>query len=97
PKQWTKNLLFVYPTLIADGQLFQAEPLLRVSMACALLCVLAGSVYILNDLVDLKSDRMHPRKRFRPLASGELPVRIGQGAAVLLPLLALVLSLFISW
>lgn len=97
PKQWTKNLLFVYPALIADGQLFQIVPLFRVTMACALLCVLAGSVYILNDLVDLKSDRMHPRKRFRPLASGQLPIRLAQAAAVFLPLFALGVSLFLSW
>jgi 4-hydroxybenzoate polyprenyltransferase len=97
PKQWTKNLLFVYPALIADGQLFLAGPLFRVTMACALLCVLAGSVYILNDLVDLKSDRMHPRKRFRPLASGQLPIPMAQAAAVFLPLFALGVSLFVGW
>jgi 4-hydroxybenzoate polyprenyltransferase len=97
PKQWTKNLLFVYPALIADGQLFQMGPLFRVTMACALLCVLAGSVYILNDLVDLQSDRMHPRKRFRPLASGQLPIPLAQAAAVFLPLLALGVSLFFGW
>lgn len=97
PKQWTKNLLFVYPALIADGQLFQIEPLYRVTMACALLCVLAGSVYILNDLVDLKSDRMHPRKRFRPLASGQLPIPLAKAAAVFLPLFALGVSLLLGW
>src|SRR5690606_31595108 len=97
PKQWTKNLLFVYPALIADGQLFQPVPLFRVTMACALLCILAGSVYILNDLVDLQSDRMHPRKRFRPLASGQLPVGLAQAAAVFLPLSALGLSLLLGW
>lgn len=97
PKQWTKNLLFVYPALIADSQLFQPVPFFRVTMACALLCVLAGSVYILNDLVDLQSDRMHPRKRFRPLASGQLPIQMAQIAAVFLPLFALGVSLFFGW
>jgi 4-hydroxybenzoate polyprenyltransferase len=97
PRQWTKNLLFVYPALIADGQLFQIGPLFRVSMACALLCVLAGSVYILNDLVDLSSDRLHPRKRFRPLASGQLPLGLAKAAAVGLPILSLVVSLALGW
>lgn len=97
PKQWTKNVLFVFPAIVADGQVFQFGPLFRVTMACALLCLLAGSVYILNDLVDLQSDRMHPRKRFRPLPAGQLPVPLAQVAAVLIPAFVLVASLILSW
>ncbi|MBK8135501.1 MAG: decaprenyl-phosphate phosphoribosyltransferase [Chloroflexi bacterium] len=97
PKQWTKNVLFVFPAIVADGQVFQFGPLFRVTMACALLCLLAGSVYILNDLVDLQSDRMHPRKRFRPLPAGQLPVALAQVAAVLIPAFVLVASLILSW
>ncbi len=97
PKQWTKNVLFVFPAIVADGQVFQYGPLFRVTMACALLCLLAGSVYILNDLVDLQSDRMHPRKRFRPLPAGQLPVALAQVAAVLIPAFVLVASLILSW
>lgn len=97
PKQWTKNVLFVYPALVADGQFFEFVPFFRVTMACALLCLIAGAVYILNDLVDLQSDRLHPRKRFRPLPSGELPVPVAQAAAIIIPAFSLLASLLLSW
>lgn len=97
PKQWTKNVLFVFPAIVADGQIFQFTPLFRVTVACALLCLLAGSVYILNDLVDLQSDRLHPRKRNRPLPSGQLPMPLAQVAAAVIPALVLAASLFLTW
>jgi 4-hydroxybenzoate polyprenyltransferase len=97
PKQWTKNLLFVYPALIFDGQLFQLEPFLRVFATFWLLCLISGSVYIINDLVDIESDRQHPRKKNRPLPSGELSIRIAQIAAVVVPLVALLLATLLTW
>jgi 4-hydroxybenzoate polyprenyltransferase len=97
PKQWTKNVLFVYPALIADGQLFSALPFLRVTAACALLCLIAGAVYILNDLVDIESDRQHPRKRFRPLPSGQLPMALARAAALAFPVVGLIVAYLIDW
>lgn len=96
PKQWTKNLLFVFPAIIFDGQLFDLSPFLRVSAAFVLLCLMSGTVYILNDLIDIESDRMHPRKRSRPLPSGQLPVSAARGAIILLPVIALLLAVFLS-
>lgn len=97
PKQWTKNVLFVFPALIFDGKLFELNSFLAVAYACALLCLIAGSVYILNDLVDIESDRQHPRKRLRPLPSGQLPVSWARVAVVILPLTVLVLALLFNW
>lgn len=97
PKQWTKNVLFVFPALIFDGKLFDAASFFAVSYACALLCLIAGSVYILNDLVDLESDKQHPRKRLRPLPSGELPVSVAKIAVVLLPVSVLALAYGFNW
>jgi 4-hydroxybenzoate polyprenyltransferase len=96
PKQWTKNLLFVFPAIVFDGQLFDLEPLLRVIVAFLLLNVISGSVYIINDLVDIESDRQHPKKKFRPLPSGQLPVAVAQVAAVILPLSALTFAVVFS-
>jgi 4-hydroxybenzoate polyprenyltransferase len=96
PKQWTKNLLFVFPALIFDGKLFELQPFLRVFAAFALLCLISGSVYIINDLVDIESDRQHPRKRFRPLPSGQLPVPIARAAAVLFPIVGIGLALLVT-
>jgi len=96
PKQWTKNLLFVFPALVFDGQLFILEPFLRVSAAFILFCMVSGTVYIINDLVDVNSDREHPTKRNRPIPSGRLPVPVAMVAAVLIPLVSLSLALWLS-
>lgn len=74
--QWMKNLLLFAPMLAAhefyDARLWWS---LLVAFVCFSLC--ASSVYILNDLLDLESDRAHPRKRTRPFAAGAVPLWIG--------------------
>lgn len=94
PKQWTKNVLFVYPAIIFDGQLFQPEPFLEVTVAAILLILVSGSVYVMNDLVDIERDRAHPKKKDRPLPSGELPVPIAIASAILIPAVAIIIALF---
>jgi 4-hydroxybenzoate polyprenyltransferase len=96
PKQWTKNLLFVFPAIVFDGQLFLMEPFLRVAVSFALLCLISGTVYIINDLVDIESDRQHPRKKKRPLPSGQLPLSLAYAGAVIIPLLTLTFAFFFS-
>lgn len=96
PRQWTKNLLFVFPGIVFDGQLFEPEPFLRVFGAFFLLNMISGTVYIINDLVDIESDRQHPRKRFRPLPSGELPIRLAQVAAFLIPITSILVAMAYS-
>lgn len=97
PKQWTKNVLFIFPALIFDGKLFDVPSFLSVAYACLLLCLIAGSVYILNDLVDIESDKQHPRKRLRPLPSGQLPLPLARIAVVIIPITVLVLSYLFNW
>lgn len=94
PYQWLKNLLVFVP-LIAAHQ-FTNLPLIGLCLlAFALFSLAASGGYMLNDLLDLESDRYHPRKRLRPLASGELPIRVGILAMPLLLLLALGVSGFL--
>ncbi len=88
PKQWTKNVI-IYAGLVFDGQLFVADSFVRVTVAFLLLCLTASTIYIINDLVDIERDRQHPKKQYRPLPSGELPVPLARSAAVLIPLLVL--------
>lgn len=95
PRQWTKNAI-VYAGLVFDAQLFQPEPLLRVTLTFILLCLASSSIYVINDIVDVESDRQHPRKRFRPIASGQLPMPVAKVAAVLLPVVTLILSWLLS-
>lgn len=78
PKQWLKNLA-VYAALIFSGFLFYTENkqipyFLTVSFAFFIFCILTSSIYLINDLVDIESDRKHPFKKNRPIASGKLPI-----------------------
>jgi 4-hydroxybenzoate polyprenyltransferase len=95
PRQWTKNV-FVYAGLVFDGQLTNIEPFLRVTAVFVLLCLSASTVYIINDLVDIERDRQHPTKKNRPLASGKLPKPVAIAAAVIIPVVTLLLSIPLS-
>lgn len=89
PRQWTKNVL-IYAGIVFDGQLFIPESFLRITLSFFLLCIISGSVYIINDLADIESDRQHPKKRFRPIASGQVPLPLAYAAAIGVPILALI-------
>ncbi|ANI99683.1 hypothetical protein A8O14_06085 [Polynucleobacter wuianus] len=89
--QWLKNLLIFVP-LLAAHQANNSASWIVLFLAFFSFCLCASSVYIINDLLDLQSDRNHPRKKFRPFASGEIPIWVG---CLLAPALILV-SLFIS-
>ena len=96
PRQWTKNAL-IFAALVFDQQLLRSGPLLRTLAAFGLMCLLASSVYLINDLADVEKDRLHPVKRGRPIASGALPRGVAVGAAVILPLAALPLAFALDW
>ena len=96
PKQWTKNLLFVFPGIVFDGQFFEPNAFIRVFLSFLLLNLISGTVYIINDLVDIESDRQHPKKRFRPLPAGELPKQFAMIMAVIIPVITIASSLFLS-
>jgi 4-hydroxybenzoate polyprenyltransferase len=74
--QWLKNALIFVP-IAAAHHLGDVKGDLRVVAAFFAFSFLASSVYLMNDLTDLRSDRLHPRKRTRPFASGELPLHHG--------------------
>lgn len=93
--QWVKNLLIFLPALMAHSIL--VKPVLLASLLAFLsfgLC--ASSVYVINDLLDLASDRRHPRKRKRPFASGALSARSGLVAAGLLLSGAIALAVLVN-
>ncbi|HNY84492.1 MAG TPA: decaprenyl-phosphate phosphoribosyltransferase [Anaerolineaceae bacterium] len=87
PKQWIKNLV-IFAGLIFDGQLLVRKPLLTVFAAFLLFCLVSGITYTINDLMDLRSDRAHPIKKLRPIASGRLPINVAVITAILLSLIA---------
>lgn len=97
PKQWTKNILFVFPAIVFDEKLFDPASLTRVIIATVLLILMSGTVYIINDLVDIEKDRQHPKKRYRPLPSGELSANIARIVAFILPVVTLVIAYLVEW
>jgi 4-hydroxybenzoate polyprenyltransferase len=96
PKQWTKNGV-IFAALVFDVILFQIEPLLKTIAGFFLLCAISGTVYLINDLVDIEKDRQHPTKRNRPITSGRLPYRVAVAAAVIIPAICLPLSLWLDF
>lgn len=92
PRQSLKNLSLL-TGLIFSGWLFVPEKLLTSLAAIVIFSLLTGSIYIFNDLVDLASDRQHPFKKKRPLASGKLSLPL----AVYFSLSGLIVSLALGW
>jgi 4-hydroxybenzoate polyprenyltransferase len=97
PRQWPKNAA-VFAAVVFDRQLSLSNfiPLGRSFAAFVLFCLLSSSIYIINDVLDVESDRHHPTKRNRPIASGKLPVRIALITALGLILITLPLSFLLS-
>jgi 4-hydroxybenzoate polyprenyltransferase len=98
PRQWTKNLMIYIPfafTLREYWRPFSPEMwtmLGRATTGFILFCLISGVIYLINDLVDIEKDRLHPQKRFRPLASGALPKSAARAGIVGLLVVALPLS-----
>lgn len=78
PKQWTKNLL-LFVGVIFSQHLSDMALLQRAMAGFVAFSLLSGSVYVLNDLMDVEADRQHPKKCKRPIASGRLPVPLAWG------------------
>jgi 4-hydroxybenzoate polyprenyltransferase len=83
PGQWSKNL-FVFAGLLFGKQLFEPRAVVVTVAAFWIFCVLAGVIYLLNDVADRDADRRHPLKCRRPIASGELSPAVALTAAVVL-------------
>jgi len=96
PIHWVKNLS-VFGALIFSQNLF--DPLLfsRIVWAFVAFCLAASSTYIFNDIMDVKRDRLHPIKKNRPIANGELPIPIAIVLGVILVLAALYLARSLSY
>src|SRR5207249_4661612 len=92
PHQWAKNLLLFVP-LVAAHRVGDPGMVAASLLAFVSFCLVASSAYILNDLLDLGADRVHARKRFRPLASGALSIPAG----VLLCVVCLATGAFIAF
>ena len=99
PKQWTKNLIIYFALFFTIGEVWEpgdtGEALSLVgktTLGFLLFSALSGGVYLVNDILDVERDRLHPKKRYRPVALGTIPVPVAWGAAATLSALTLSLS-----
>lgn len=92
PKQWAKNGV-LFAALVFDRQLTKLVSLERTIIGFVIFCLLSSAVYIINDILDVQSDRAHPQKKDRPIASGALPV----GVAIVFAVVLLVITFPVAY
>lgn len=95
PQQWAKNLFVLLP-LFFSGNMFNVDKLGEALIAIVSFCLASSAVYCLNDLKDAKADKLHPRKRFRPVASGRISSKTCIMLMIFLLILAELTLLFLS-
>jgi 4-hydroxybenzoate polyprenyltransferase len=97
PRQWTKNVV-LFAALVFDQQLTPGNlpEILRTTVGFVIFCLLSGVVYIINDIADIEADRLHPDKRRRPIASGQLPIPIARIFVVITLVVIIPLSVLLS-
>jgi len=97
PRQWMKNVVIFAP-LVFDRQLGfnHIEATLHTLAGFIIFCVLSGVVYIINDLADAEADRLHPEKKYRPIASGVLSKRTALISASIMLLVLFPISIWLS-
>ncbi|OGB88929.1 hypothetical protein A2625_00435 [candidate division WOR-1 bacterium RIFCSPHIGHO2_01_FULL_53_15] len=96
PRQWTKNL-FVFAGLIFSLKFFELPLLLTVIYAFIIFCALSSAIYLINDVRDAEGDRKHPVKKLRPIAAGKLSPTVAIVTAILLALISLIFSIYLSF
>jgi len=95
PHQWIKNILLLMPMIAAhQTDILGFEIILAAIVAFSFA---ASSIYIVNDLLDLDSDRQHEKKFARPFAAGKVPIKVGAITSIVLGVLALTIAALIGW
>ena len=88
PQEWVKNLL-VFAGLLFSAKFKDFDAVVAATVTFAAFCMVASAGYLVNDAHDVAEDRQHPKKRFRPIAAGELPIPTAIAMAVVLAVAAL--------
>lgn len=91
PRQWIKNIA-LFAAITFGGQLFELTALTQVLIGVISFCLLSSSTYVINDLVDVGKDRLHPFKRARPIASGKISIPEARIIFVVIICISLVLA-----
>ncbi len=96
PKEWIKNL-FVFAGLLFSGKFNQSHEVVEAVITFVAFCLISSAGYFVNDLIDVELDRKHPKKRFRPLAAGELSEGAAKAIAPGLAIVAVVIAFTVNW
>jgi 4-hydroxybenzoate polyprenyltransferase len=96
PAQWLKNGI-VFAGLVFGGKLLEPSAVASATLAALAFCLLSSGFYFINDVRDRDADRLHPAKRMRPVAAGELAPRTAAVLGTLLILFAIAASALLSW
>jgi 4-hydroxybenzoate polyprenyltransferase len=88
PQEWVKNLL-VYAGLLFSAKFTDLDAVAAATVTFAAFCMISSAGYLVNDAHDVEEDRLHPKKKFRPIAAGELSIPTAIGLAVVLAVVAL--------
>jgi 4-hydroxybenzoate polyprenyltransferase len=91
PQEWVKNV-FVFAGLLFSGEFNDPSSVLAASLAFVAFCAISSAGYFVNDLLDVELDRKHPKKRFRPIAAGELSEAAAKAIAPVLAASAIALA-----
>jgi 4-hydroxybenzoate polyprenyltransferase len=91
PQEWIKNL-FVFAGLLFSGKFNEPQAVLEAFLTFIAFCAISSAGYYVNDLIDVELDRRHPKKRFRPIAAGELSERTAMTIAPLLAAIAIAIA-----
>ena len=92
PYQWIKNSLVFIPMIMAHN--INLHSFLESALAFLILSFVASSIYIINDIVDIKSDRLHPQKKFRPLAAETITLRQSKFLILVLIFFSILLMMY---
>lgn len=95
PTQWTKNF-FIFAPLVFAKEFFELDLWLKTGAAFAIFCFFSGALYLVNDLLDLEEDKLHPKKSQRPIASGRVAASQAVASAVILSVLSLALAFVLN-
>ena len=95
PNQWIKNLS-LFASIIFTGQLFKFDLLLMCILGFLVFNALSSASYLINDIVDLPYDRLHPDKKYRPVASGQVSVNEAMETMMILSLVGLISAFFLG-
>jgi decaprenyl-phosphate phosphoribosyltransferase len=95
PRQWIKNLA-LFAAVTFTGQLFNIDIVLPVILGFFVFCGISSGTYIINDIIDVKKDKLHPFKKYRPLPKGDISIPFAAALAFIIVTFSLTLALVVN-